>query len=38
MSTAVGGVLPFIAAYLMLLALFIAFPSIVTIPMAFLIG
>ena len=38
MSTAVGGVLPFIAAYLVLLALFIAFPSIVTIPMAFFIG
>lgn len=38
MSTAVGGVLPFIAAYLVLLALFIAFPGIVTVPMSFLIG
>ena len=38
MSQAVKGVLPFIVSYLVLLALFIAFPSIVTVPMNFLIG
>ncbi len=38
MSTSVKGVLPFIAAYLMLLTLFVAFPSIITIPMSLIIG
>ena len=38
MSTAVKGVWPFILAYLVLLALFVAFPSIITVPMNFLIG
>ncbi|WP_114283745.1 TRAP transporter large permease [Candidatus Halocynthiibacter alkanivorans] len=38
MSTAVKGVLPFIAVYLMLLALFVAFPSIIIVPMKILIG
>lgn len=38
MSTAVKGVLPFIAAYLALLALFVLFPSIIIIPMSFIIG
>lgn len=38
MSTAVKGVLPFIAAYIVLLATFVAFPSIITVPMHFIIG
>ncbi|MBD1564660.1 TRAP transporter large permease subunit [Vibrio sp. S12_S33] len=38
MSTAVKGVLPFIGAYLALLALFVMFPSIITVPMSFVIG
>lgn len=38
MSTAVKGVVPFIAAYMVLLATFVAFPSIITIPMHFVIG
>jgi len=38
MSTAVKGVFPFIAAYMVLLAIFVAFPSIITIPMHFVIG
>lgn len=38
MSTAVKGVVPFIAAYMVLLAIFVAFPSIITIPMHFVIG
>ena len=38
MSTAVKGVLPFIGAYMVLLALFVAFPSIITVPMQFVIG
>jgi tripartite ATP-independent transporter DctM subunit len=38
MSTAVKGVLPFIGAYMVLLALFVAFPSIITVPMHFVIG
>jgi tripartite ATP-independent transporter DctM subunit len=38
MSTAVKGVLPFISAYMALLALFVIFPSIITVPMSFVIG
>lgn len=38
MSTAVKGTWPFIVAYLMLLALFVAFPGIVTVPMKWFIG
>jgi tripartite ATP-independent transporter DctM subunit len=38
MSAAVKGTWPFIVAYLMLLALFVAFPSIVTMPMKWFIG
>ncbi|MEJ8472564.1 TRAP transporter large permease subunit [Roseibium algae] len=38
MSKAVKGVLPFIAAYLVLLGLFIAFPDIIIIPMKIIIG
>lgn len=38
MSAAVKGVWPFILVYLMLLALFVAFPSIITVPMKILIG
>ena len=38
MSTAVKGVLPFIGAYMILLTLFVIFPSIITVPMAFVIG
>ncbi|MBD8892554.1 TRAP transporter large permease subunit [Roseibium litorale] len=38
MSSAVKGSWPFICAYLMLLALFVAFPGIVTVPMRWLIG
>lgn len=38
MSTAVKGIWPFIAAYVVLLSLFVAFPGIVTIPMKWLIG
>jgi tripartite ATP-independent transporter DctM subunit len=38
MSVAAKGALPFIAAYLVLLACFITFPSIVTVPMNWFIG
>ncbi len=38
MSTAVKGVLPYIGAYMALLALFVIFPSIITVPMSFVIG
>lgn len=38
MSTSVKGVLPFILAYLALLALFVIFPSIITVPMSLVIG
>ncbi|CCN86025.1 TRAP transporter large permease subunit [Vibrio nigripulchritudo] len=38
MSTAVKGVLPFIGAYMVLLALFVLFPSLITVPMSFVIG
>ena len=38
MSSAVKGVLPYIAAYMVLLAIFVAFPSIITVPMKFVIG
>ncbi|CAH0528878.1 TRAP transporter large permease subunit [Vibrio hippocampi] len=38
MSTAVKGVLPFIGAYMVLLALFVIFPNIITVPMSFVIG
>ncbi|MEY8099367.1 TRAP transporter large permease subunit [Falsihalocynthiibacter sp. S25ZX9] len=38
MSKAVKGVLPFIAAYLVLLGLFIAFPDIIIVPMKFITG
>jgi tripartite ATP-independent transporter DctM subunit len=38
MSKAVKGVLPFITAYSLLLALFVIFPGIITIPMSFIIG
>ncbi len=38
MSTAVKGVSPFIAAYLVLLSLFVAIPSIIIVPMKWLIG
>jgi tripartite ATP-independent transporter DctM subunit len=38
MSQAVRGTTPFILAYLVLLGLFIAFPSIITVPMGWLIG
>lgn len=38
MSQAVKGVFPFIAAYLVLLGLFIAFPDIIIVPMNFIIG
>ncbi|TQI80870.1 tripartite ATP-independent transporter DctM subunit [Serratia fonticola] len=38
MSTAVKGVIPFIAAYLMLLSLFVLFPEIITVPMKLAIG
>ncbi len=38
MSTAVKGVLPFIFAYLVLLALFVIFPGIITVPMSWIIG
>jgi len=38
MSSAVKGSWPFIAAYLVLLALFVAFPSIITVPMKWFIG
>ena len=37
-STSVKGVLPFIGAYVLLLILFIVFPSIITVPMKFIIG
>lgn len=36
MSAAVKGILPFISAYLVLLALFVAFPSIIIVPMQFI--
>jgi TRAP-type transport system large permease protein len=38
MSTAVKGTLPFVVAYAMLLALFVAFPSLVIVPMKWFIG
>lgn len=38
LSRAVVGTAPFILAYLMLLGLFIAFPSIIIVPMEFFIG
>jgi tripartite ATP-independent transporter DctM subunit len=38
MSKAVKGVFPFIAAYLVLLGLFIAFPNIIILPMKFITG
>lgn len=38
MSTAVRGTLPFVVAYAMLLALFVAFPSLVIVPMKWFIG
>lgn len=38
MSQAVRGVWPFLLAYVVLLALFVAFPSIIIVPMKFLIG
>lgn len=38
MSVAAKGALPFIIAYLLLLALFIAVPSIITVPMKWFIG
>lgn len=38
MSSAVKGILPYIAAYMVLLAMFVAFPSIITVPMSFVIG
>jgi tripartite ATP-independent transporter DctM subunit len=38
MSTAVGGTFPFVVAYAMLLALFVAFPSLVIVPMKWFIG
>ncbi|MFT7370527.1 MAG: tripartite ATP-independent transporter DctM subunit [Alteromonas macleodii] len=38
MSKAVKGVFPFIAAYLVLLGMFIAFPNIIILPMQFITG
>ena len=38
MSTSIKGILPFIGAYVVLLALFIVFPDIITVPMKFIIG
>jgi tripartite ATP-independent transporter DctM subunit len=38
MSAAVKGILPFISAYLVLLAIFVAFPSIIIVPMQFITG
>jgi tripartite ATP-independent transporter DctM subunit len=38
MSTVVKGTFPFIVAYAMLLALFVAFPSLVIVPMKWFIG
>ena len=38
MSRAVKGVAPFVLAYIVLLALFVAFPSIIIVPMKILIG
>ena len=38
MTAAIGGVWPFVFAYLVLLALFVAFPSIIIVPMRFFIG
>jgi tripartite ATP-independent transporter DctM subunit len=38
MSAAVKGILPFISAYLVLLAMFVAFPSIIIVPMQFITG
>ncbi len=38
MSTAVRGAWPFIIAYLILLALFVAVPELITIPMNFFVG
>lgn len=38
MSSAIKGVLPFIAAYLVLLALFVVFPALIIVPMHFFAG
>lgn len=38
LSVALKGLLPFIFAYVMLLILFIVFPSVITVPMHFIIG
>ena len=38
MSDAVKGVYPFVIAYLMLLAVFVAFPDVIIVPMRLLIG
>jgi len=38
MSTAVKGVMPFVAVYVLLLSLFVAFPSIIIVPMRIFIG
>lgn len=38
MSAVVSGTLPFVVAYLVLLALFIAFPALITVPMRFFAG
>ncbi len=38
MSEAVKGVYPFVVAYLMLLAVFVAFPDVIIVPMRLLIG
>ena len=38
MSAAIKGIMPFIGAYVLLLILFIVFPSIITVPMKFIIG
>ncbi len=38
MTAAISGVWPFVLAYLMLLSLFVAFPSIIIVPMRFFIG
>jgi TRAP-type transport system large permease protein len=38
MSAVVSGTLPFVIAYLVLLALFIAFPALIIVPMRFFAG
>jgi tripartite ATP-independent transporter DctM subunit len=38
MSAAIKGILPFISAYILLLALFVAVPSIIIVPMKFITG